>query len=345
VWASEIEKGPLSITRRHFPDMGQLGDVRGIDGRKAPPTDVVTFGSPCQDLSLAGGREGLKGEKSGLFYQAIRVIKEMREATGGAYPTIAVWENVLGAFSSGDRMDFRAVLEAFADTGVPMPPSGRWACAGMVRGQRPDIAWRLMDARYWGSPPPPQRRRRIFLVVDFGGSRSAEILFKPREVLTAPSFRGACGLPAAGGDRIPADEAGRGLPCVHPFQDRRMRGTAKEQDHVRYRSSFGRPDDPFPTLLAGTVNAFALWHGDDWKGGLIRYLTPRECERLMALPEGWTETGADGERMADTVRYKALGNAVALPCAEYLMAGVHEALAITGTGTGPDEPKDEPNRQ
>jgi DNA (cytosine-5)-methyltransferase 1 len=327
VWASEIEKGPMSITRRHFPDMLRLGDITKLDGSQAPPVHVITFGSPCQDISQIGRREGIAGKKSGLFYQAIRVIEEMREATGGIYPVIAVWENVLGAFSSGDRMDFRAVLESFGGARFPMPPSGRWAGAGMVRGEPPDIAWRLMDARYWGSPPLPQRRRRIFLVADFGGKRAAEILFKPRDVLTHTAACGEGGLPAAEGDRIPAHEAGRGLPTIHPFQDRRMRGMAKEGDHARFRSSFGRSTDPFPTLLAGTVNIFALWHGDDYGRGIIRYLTPLECERLQGLPEGWTALGADDEAISDTVRYKALGNSIALPCADHIMAGIKEALS------------------
>jgi DNA (cytosine-5)-methyltransferase 1 len=101
---------------------------------------------------------------------------------------------------------------------------------------------------------------------------------------------------------------------------------AKEGDQSRFRSSFGRPTDPFPTLLAGTVNAFALWHDGDYKNGVVRYLTPLECERLQGLPEGWTALGAGGNKVSDTVRYKALGNSIALPCAAYIMAGIKEAL-------------------
>lgn len=134
VWASEIENAPISITKRHFPDMAHLGDVTKLDGRDLPPVHIITFGSPCQNLSQIGNRKGLAGEKSSLFFQAIRIIREMREATNGLFPAIAVWENVMGAFSSNDRMDFRAVLSAFTDTDVSMPASGRWAGAGMVRG-------------------------------------------------------------------------------------------------------------------------------------------------------------------------------------------------------------------
>ena len=134
LWASEIEKAPVSITRRHFPDMAHLGDVTALHGGAVPPVDVLTFGSPCQNLSQIGNRTGISGEKSGLFFHAIRIIQEMRDATGDQYPAFAVWENVMGSLSSNDRMDFGAVLSAFLGAEVSMPPAGRWANAGMVRG-------------------------------------------------------------------------------------------------------------------------------------------------------------------------------------------------------------------
>lgn len=152
VWASEIEKYPISITMRHFPNMLHLGDITKLDGGKIPAVHVLTFGSPCQNLSLCGTRTGLAGEKSSLFFQAIRIIQEMRDASGGKFPVICLWENVMGAFTSNDGMDFRAVLGAFEDTEISMPTSGNWAGAGMVRGRCPDLAWRLMDARYWAGP-------------------------------------------------------------------------------------------------------------------------------------------------------------------------------------------------
>ena len=151
-WASEIEKAPISITKRHFPGMAHLGDVTKLDGGDIPPVHIITFGSPCQNLSQIGNRAGLAGEKSSLFFHAIRIIREMREATNGLFPAIAVWENVMGAFFSNDRMDFRAVLSAFTAADISMPASGRWAGAGMVRGRTPDLCWRLMDAQHWASP-------------------------------------------------------------------------------------------------------------------------------------------------------------------------------------------------
>ena len=151
-WASEIEKAPISITKRHFPGMAHLGDVTKLNGGDIPPVHIITFGSPCQNLSQIGNRAGLAGEKSSLFFHVIRIIREMREATNGLFPAIAVWENVMGAFFSNDRMDFRAVLSAFTAADISMPASGRWAGAGMVRGRMPDLCWRLMDAQHWASP-------------------------------------------------------------------------------------------------------------------------------------------------------------------------------------------------
>lgn len=161
--------------------MKHLGDITKIHGDQIEPVDCITFGSPCQDLSIAGCRAGLAGERSGLFMEAVRIIKEMRKATNGLYPTFAIWENVPGAFSSNGGEDFRAVLEELArveqpDASIPRPPrGGRWSKAGAIAGNGWSLAWRQLDAQYWGVP---QRRKRIALVVDFGGQRAAEILFE-----------------------------------------------------------------------------------------------------------------------------------------------------------------------
>ena len=326
VWASEIARAPVSITRRHFPDMLHLGDITQIDGGKIPPVDIITFGSPCQNLSAIGNHTGLAGSKSGLFYQAMRIIEEMRSATDNRYPAFAVWENVAGSFASNDRLDFAAVLHAFTDTEIPMPDSGIWAHAGMVRGGRADTAWRLMDAQYWGEPALPQRRRRVFVVADFAGRRAAEVLFKPRGMLALPAACGESRLSAASGNRISADEAGRQVPIVRPFSLRRMRSMAKQGDQKGFRACFGRNDDPFPTLLASIGQPFAFWYEGAEQDGVIRELTPLECERLMGLPEGWTAYGCKDERISDHARCFALGNAIALPCAEYIMAGIAEVM-------------------
>ena len=249
----------------------------------------------------------------------------MRNASGNRFPAIAVWENVVGARLSGNRLDYLAVLRAFTGTEIPMPASGRWANAGMVRGGCPDLAWRLLDAQYWARPRLA-RRQRVFLVADFRGRRAPEILFKPRPMHPLPPSGGACRVPAPGGDRGPFLEAGGRIPIVRPFQGFRMRGAAKGGQHTAFRNSFGLPTDPFPTLLAGTVTPFAFWYEDDPAGGCVRFPTELECERLMGLPEGWTKYGAGGNEISSASRYKALGNAIALPCAEYIMAGIAEVL-------------------
>lgn len=188
VWSSEIEQFPMQVTKKWFPNTKQLGDITKLDGAKLEPVDIICAGSPCQDLSIAGKREGLKGERSGLFVTAINIVRRMRLATGGQYPRFFVWENVPGAFSSNSRQDFRAVLEEIGQTAVPMPESDRWASAGMVRTETCDIAWRVLDAQYWGVP---QRRKRIFLVADFAkkGRCAGEILFE-REGVPRDSAEG-----------------------------------------------------------------------------------------------------------------------------------------------------------
>lgn len=189
VWASEIEPTCIEITKRHFPRMEHLGDITQIDGGKIPPVDIISFGSPCQDLSTAGKQKGLSGERSGLFLDAVRIIYEMRKATNGRYPTFIIWENVSGAFSSNKGNDFRIVLEKITNAYIPMPNSGRWATAGMVRGCRggASVAWRLLDSQYWGTP---QRRKRIFLVGDFRAERAPQILFECESVLGYTETRG-----------------------------------------------------------------------------------------------------------------------------------------------------------
>ena len=179
VWSSEIEVFPIEVTEKHFPQMKQLGDLTKINGAEVEPVDIITFGSPCQDLSIAGKRGGLKGARSGLFGEAIRIIREMQRATEGKYPRFAIWENVPGTFSSNKGLDFRTVLEEITEAKIPMPRSKRWATAGMVRSDKCEVAWRVLDAQYWGVP---QRRKRIFLVADFGGRCAGEILFKPESV-------------------------------------------------------------------------------------------------------------------------------------------------------------------
>ena len=198
IWSSEIEALPMAITKKHFPDTLQLGDITKLDGATLPPVDIICAGSPCQDLSAAGKRKGLEGERSGLFRKAIDIVRGMRTATNGEYPKFFIWENVPGAFSSNKGADFQAVLEEISKAKIPMPAGGKWAAAGMVRSGRCDIAWRVLDAQYWGVP---QRRKRIFLIADFREkqSRNTAVLFERESVPRNPAPGGTEGQGTSAG--------------------------------------------------------------------------------------------------------------------------------------------------
>lgn len=232
VWASEIEAFPIEVTKIRFPEMLHVGDITKLDGAKLPPVDVICGGSPCQDLSVAGQRRGLAGERSGLFMEQTRIAKEMRKADEQrnvpAYlvrPRYLVWENVPGAFSSAEGEDFRAVIEEivrikYSTCDVPRPESGRWESAGAVLlGNEFSLAWRVMDAQFWGVA---QRRRRIFLVADFGGTTAPEILFKQDslfgDIAQSGGPRQGAAAPAEG---CPDDTGGA---CLTPWdvQSRRI---------------------------------------------------------------------------------------------------------------------------
>lgn len=229
VYASEIEPYPIAVSKSHFPNVKHLGDICKIKGSELEPVDIITFGSPCQNMSIAGNREGIKHitigsnetTQSGLFIEAIRVIKEMRLATNGVYPRYAVWENVCGAFNSNKGEDFRTVLEEFIRISEPnavMPkvPKAGWAYADCISGNGWSIAYRTFDAQYWGVP---QRRRRIYLVADFRGGRAKEILFE-QEGLRGPTAQsGTQGQEIAEdiGNGIKADDRKRNCLTAYSF--------------------------------------------------------------------------------------------------------------------------------
>ena len=223
-WASEIEAFPMEVTKVRFPRMLHVGDITKLDGARLPPVEVICGGSPCQDLSVAGKRQGLAGERSGLFMEQVRIVKEMREADGRrgipddlVRPRYLVWENVPGAFSSAGGEDFRAVIEEIVrikdgSCHVPRPDAGRWGPAGAaILGDQFSLAWRVLDAQFWGVA---QRRRRIFLVADFGGLTAPEILFKQDGLPGDTAAGGGEGQGAAGAAEGGADGAGGdGLTC------------------------------------------------------------------------------------------------------------------------------------
>lgn len=212
LWASEIEPFAVRVTTKRLPQMKHYGDVSQMRGADLPPVDIITFGSPCQDMSIAGRRDGLDGSRSSLFYEAIRIVKEMREKTNGEKPRFIVWENVPGAFSSNKGQDFKAVLEAVIGikepaAQVPAPEKRGWPNADYYVGDGWSVAYRVLDAQWWGVP---QRRARIFLVADFAGQSAPEILFESEGVsgYTPQGFRSWQG--AAGDSSEGSGETGGG---------------------------------------------------------------------------------------------------------------------------------------
>lgn len=275
VWASEIEPFPIRVTTKRLPFMKHYGDISQMDGGKIEPVDIITFGSPCTDMSVAGRRAGLEGQQSVLFYQAIRIIKEMRCATNGKYPRYIVWENVPGAFSSNSGEDFKAVLEAVIgvaepDTQVPMPEKSRWPYADCYMGDGWSVAYRVLDAQFWGVP---QRRKRIYLVADFAGGRAFDILFKS-EGLSGYSAEGFRSWQRTAGSA--ADRTGTASLCLNDQGGQRMdvtddvtatlRAEAHHPpcvlesagfctEHSSKSRSIGYEEETSPTLRAGVVPA------------------------------------------------------------------------------------------
>ena len=275
VWASEIEPFPIRVTTMRLPFMKHYGDISQMDGGKIEPVDIITFGSPCTDMSVAGRRAGLEGQQSVLFYQAIRIIKEMRCATNGKYPRYIVWENVPGAFSSNGGEDFKAVLEAVIGvaepaTQVPMPEKARWPYADCYMGDGWSVAYRVLDAQFWGVP---QRRKRIYLVADFAGGCAFDILFKS-EGLSGYSAEGFRSWQRTAGSA--ADCTGTASLCLNDQGGQRMdvtdsvtatlRAEAHHPpcilesagfctEHSAKSRSIGYEEETSPTLRAGVVPA------------------------------------------------------------------------------------------
>lgn len=326
--------------------MKHLGDITKIHGDKIEPVDCITFGSPCQGLSMAGKRLGFDDNRSVLFLDAARIIKEMRITTNGMYPTFAVWENVPGAFSSNGGEDFRAVLEELArveqpDVSIPRPSGrgGRWSKAGAIAGNGWSLAWRQLDSQHFGIA---QRRKRIALVADFGGQRAAEILFERTGVSGNPdesikAWEATPGHSQASpsgcdrtGERVVYDARGNGdgrtCPTITGDHENRItdytaiaieRKTFNEQSFSSYKES-----GKCSTLKAkaGNIgNGSECLIAEKASRWIVRRLTPVECERLQGYPDDytnigdWTDSKGKKHKYADSPRYKALGNSIALP--------------------------------
>jgi DNA (cytosine-5)-methyltransferase 1 len=344
--------------KRHWPNVPKHDDITTANGMMFGPADVVTFGSPCQDLSVAGKRLGMAGERSGLFGEALRFIDEMRRGTGGLYPKLSVWENVPGAFSSNGGRDFALVLRGLAKLGAL------------------DVAWRVLDSRHFGVA---QRRRRVFLVADFAGERAAEILSLSEGVRRdTPKGRdegqdlAAC-LTTGIGQRYdaktetlipvafdakahqsrsmnpselsPALEAQQKVAVAFTERGREGGRSLEWQEDIAYaltaptggpRSqekcvAYGIQDDATPKIGHDVMPTLRARDGAGSSGQYVsspyavRRLTPTECERLQGFPDGWTRYTADGREIADTHRYRMCGNAVTVSVVEWIARRMAEA--------------------
>lgn len=272
VCKSEIEPFPIAVTEKRLPFVKHLGDINSVNGAEIEPVDIITFGSPCTDLSVAGKRQGLNAERSGLFFQAIRIIKEMRGATNGKYPRFAVWENVTGAFSSNGGEDFRCVLEEFckikdADLSVPKPE--KWTKAGEIMGENFSVAYRTFDAQYWGVP---QRRMRVYLVADFEGGCASKILFESEGMsgYSAESFRAWQETAQSFGNC--SEETGSGLMFENHSQDTRYTGPLNVAQTVSATYGTGGNNQPFvveSSVVPATLK-IRCGHGNSGRGALIQ---------------------------------------------------------------------------
>lgn len=245
VWASEIEPFPIRVTTKRLPQVKHYGDISKMNGADLEPVDIITFGSPCQDMSIAGKRDGLSGSRSSLFYEAVRIIKEMRCKTDGRKPRFIVWENVPGAFSSNKGEDFRAVLEEVCkikDESVSVPKPNKWNSAGKIMGDDYSVAWRQFDAQFWGVP---QRRKRIYLVADFAGWCAGRILFESEGLYWySPKSISSWQNSATTSSESPGD-AGIGLMFENHGQDCRYKGPLEVSQTVLSTYGTGGNNQPF----------------------------------------------------------------------------------------------------
>ena len=245
VWASEIEPFPIRVTTKRLPQVKHHGDISKMNGADLEPVDIITFGSPCQDMSIAGKRDGLSGSRSSLFYEAVRIIKEMRCKTDGKYPRFIVWENVPGAFSSNKGEDFRAVLEEVCkikDESVSVPKPNKWNTAGRILGDGYSVAWRQFDAQFWGVP---QRRKRIYLVADFADWCAGKILFESEGLSGYSKTSISSWQGSAATVRESTENAGISLMFENHGQDARYTGPLDVSQTVLSTYGTGGNNQPF----------------------------------------------------------------------------------------------------
>lgn len=316
----ERDHAALGVLRNHWPDPSHtyIEDITSEDALdRVPDADVWGGGFPCQDLSTAGRRSGLAGAKSGLWYAWHRLLRERR-------PPWVVIENVTGLLSSDGGRDFAIVLGGLTGR-LPGLPAGGWQNAGFTYGSPGwySVAWRVLDAQYFGVA---QQRRRVFLVASLGDGRAGQVLFERRRDPAGASAHGDSGKDATGaagiGDGSPGQDRYGGIyepPGVPTGYVINAHGHGVRRAKVartltRAGSYVGNP--------GGTVIL-------DRYG--IRRLTPVECERVQGFPDNWTLCSGGAEQR-DSVRYQQMGNAIAVPVAEWI--GRRIAMIHSATGGG-----------
>jgi DNA (cytosine-5)-methyltransferase 1 len=285
----EIDENCQQTLSHHWPNVPKYTDIKTVSGYDLPPVDMITFGSPCQDLSTAGKRAGLEGERSSLFYEAVRIIKEMRDKTNGQYPKISIWENVVGALSSNRGADFGEVLHEMDEAG---------ACFS---------EWAVLDARYFGVP---QRRRRVYLISVYDptiASRCPSKILSVNEINRGNSKKifkqwqkntqKTIDSPAGNNE-----EEHLTVDIVGPLQARDYKGVGNQ---------YVQENKLVVELTSSLVPN-------------IRRLTPLEYERLMGWPDNHTLNRADGKTNADSTRYKMCGNGVASPVIKWIANQIKE---------------------
>lgn len=300
----EWDKNCQQILNKHWPDVPKWGDVSDVNGAEIPPVDCIIFGSPCQDLSVAGKRAGLEGERSGLFHEAVRIIKEMRDATNGTYPRWTVWENVPGALSSNNGRDFGTVINEMAKAGAVLQE------------------YAVLDAQYFGIP---HRRRRVFLASCFDpaiAKRCPDPLLPVRESLPGDTKKGRTKGQNTTDETSTSIEKHFYLTFdtqfgsnANVFKDQIPTLKATQQPpSVAYDEYNNSISEIHHSLRAGTKQSTGILESTM----RVRRLTPLECERLMGWPDDHTRYKADGTEQAETHRYRQCGNGVATPVAQWV---------------------------
>lgn len=345
LWSCEIDQYPSAVSHYHFPETKQYGDIKEIHGNSIEPVDILCAGTPCQNISQAGNHKGLAGEQSSLFYEAIRILQEMRRATNGKYPRFFVWENVVGAFSCNHGNDFRTVLEEIGQSRLPMPR--KWGRCGVARLPLCDIAWRVLDAQYWGVP---QRRRRIFLVADFATTerRAAEILLVEKR-LSGDSQEGSGKEQGSSngtgtGTHLNTNKASARYTVYETNKSRTLNTQASDPTSQQGGGAIVENIEMYDMTHADEV--MRLMHGDkvntlnsrmgtggnqvpvlhDKEIRRVRKLTPLETERLQGLSDGYTDIEFKGKPASDSRRYKAIGNGMAVPCSDFVLRRIKEEV-------------------